>query len=72
MAEVKLLDSEIDALRLVLRSLSVRDRTGEIGIMHGADRFVSTKVCLKKADRQALNRAAQKLGLSKGVSVHRK
>jgi hypothetical protein len=62
-------EAEISALATVLRSIVVRDRTGEIGIAHGAGRFVSTNVCLKKAEREALDSAVRKVGLTAGVTV---
>ena len=40
--EVKLNEEEAYLLKEVLSRLKVRKRTGELGIMHGADRFVST------------------------------
>ena len=67
MAEVKLTDDEVSILRIALANIAVRVRTGELGIVHGADRFVSTNACLRKPDREALNRLAVKLGLSGGV-----
>ena len=63
MPEVKLTAAEADVLRTVLAALSVKGRTGEVGIIHGADRFVSTQQILKKADREALESAAMKVGL---------
>ena len=67
MAEVKLSQSEAQAIRAALATLVVRARTGELGILHGANRFVSTQVCLRKPDKDALNDAAVKLGLGKGI-----
>lgn len=63
MAEVKLTPDEIAVLRCALSKLTVRGRTGELGILHGLDRFVSTQLILKKADRDALNSIASKVGL---------
>ncbi|HEY8668315.1 MAG TPA: hypothetical protein VIL86_16820 [Tepidisphaeraceae bacterium] len=57
-------DDEISALRTVLSQLVIRERTGEVGILHGLDRFVSTNVCLKKPQRAALDSALRKLGLN--------
>lgn len=67
MAEVKLTAEEASVLRLALANVAVRARTGELGIVHGADRFVSTNTCLRKPDREALNRVAAKLGLAAGI-----
>ena len=64
MAEVKLRDEEAQALRAALASLCVRSRTGEVGIVHGADRFVLTQRVFKKAELDSLEAAARKLGLS--------
>jgi hypothetical protein len=41
----------------------VRKRTGELGIVHGAGRFVSTQRVFRRADREALDAAARRLGL---------
>ena len=48
MAEIKLSDDEIAVLRVVLRAVVIKSRTGELGIVHGMDRFVSTQQILKK------------------------
>ena len=61
--EVRLRDEEAKALRAALASLCVKSRTGEVGIMHGADRFVSTQRVLKKPELESLDAAARKLGL---------
>ena len=63
MAEVRLTPEEVQALRVAVSSLVLKARTGEVGIMHGADRFVSTQLIFKKADRGALDAALRKLGL---------
>ena len=60
--ETKLSKEEAQVLSWVLSKLTVKDRTGEIGIMHGAERFVSTHLCLKKNERAALNSVAAKFG----------
>lgn len=64
MPEIKLTAEEAHALRAALSALVVKARTGELGILHGAERFVSTQRIFKKADREALDAAARKLGLS--------
>ena len=69
MPEVRLTEEEAQALRAALATLVVRRRTGELGVMHGADRFVSTQRIFKKQDRQALDAAARKLGLN-GIPEH--
>ncbi len=67
--DVKLTDDEVKALRAALQPLVIKTRTGELGIVAGMDRFVSTGRVLKKADRDTLDAAAKKLGLSSGLSV---
>lgn len=69
MTEIKLTPEEAQAVRAALSTLVVRARTGELGVMHGADRFVSTERILKKADREALEAAARKLDLT--IPEHR-
>lgn len=66
MPEARLTSDEIEALKLVLGAIRIRSRTGELGIAHGADRFVSTNICLRKPQRDALNSAFAKLGLPNG------
>ena len=63
MSQVIFNDSESKALARAIRHIVVRSRTGEIGITHGADRFVSTNDCFKKADIDQLESAFNKLGI---------
>jgi hypothetical protein len=67
MSDTKLSPEELQVLRAVLAPLVVKSRTGELGILHGMDRFVSTQVILKKKDLGALDAVAKKLGLSGGM-----
>ena len=69
MADAKLTDEEIRLLRVVLAHLAIKTRTGELGITHGLDRFVSAGVALKKAERETLDATAKKLGLSSGLAT---
>ena len=68
MAETILTTDEVTVLRAVLAKLTVRSRTGELGIMHGAERFVSTHLCLNKAERKTLAAIASKVGLQRGIA----
>ena len=54
---------EAEMLRAILSKVVVEKRTGQVGILHGADRFVSTQVVLKKDDRALLDKLARKIGL---------
>jgi len=67
MADARLSPDELALLRAVLGQIVVRRRTGEVGILHGLERFVSTNLCLKKKDQAVLDTAAAKLGLASGV-----
>jgi hypothetical protein len=67
MAEIKLSDDEIAVLRVVLRAVVIKSRTGELGIVHGMDRFVSTQQILKKGRRDTLDSVAKKLGIPGGI-----
>ena len=67
MAEAKLTSDEVAVLRAALSKLCIRGRTGELGIIHGADRFVSAQLILKKQDRAVLDAIAKKVGL-KGLA----
>jgi hypothetical protein len=64
MAEVKLTQEEVAVVRAVLSRVVIRERTGEIGILHGADRFVSSQLLLKAKERKALRAVASKMGLA--------
>jgi len=70
MSEVRLTAEEADAVRAAMASLVVKSRTGELGIMHGADRFVSMQRIFRKKDREMLDAAARKLGLA-GIPEYR-
>ena len=60
--EAKLNAEEINALRLALSAIVIKERTGEFGILHGMDRFVSAQVILKKPARAALDSVMRKTG----------
>jgi hypothetical protein len=61
---IKLEEHEVEFLRTLLSQYVVKDRTGELGFMHGADRFVSTQLVLKKQHRNELKELYGKLGLA--------
>ena len=63
MPHVILNDPESKILARAVRHFVVRSRTGELGITHGADRFVSTNDCFKKTDLDQLESALRKLGI---------
>lgn len=67
MSETKLSAEEAQVLRAIIAPLAIKSRTGELGILHGMDRFVSTQVILKKKELDVLDSVAKKLGLSGGV-----
>lgn len=69
MDEVKLTRDEVEVPRRVLRTCAIRRWTGEIGVVYGMNRFVSTHQSLKKEERDALDNVARKLGLS-GISQY--
>jgi hypothetical protein len=62
--EIKINDNEVNLLRKVLNNSAVKARTGEIGIMHGADRFVSSNTILKKEEIEHYDKLLNKIGLS--------
>lgn len=63
MASISLSDEEAKELRTLLSVVCIRERTGEIGILHGMDRFVSTNACRKKKEVEALDAVAKRCGL---------
>jgi F0F1-type ATP synthase epsilon subunit len=67
-AEIKLTSDEASALKNALSGFVIRTRTGELGILHGMDRFVSTHRCLGKAERNVLDQACRKIGMSRGLA----
>lgn len=67
MAEVKLSSDELELLRVAITPLVIKIRTGELGILHGMERFVSTRIRLKKRELDLLDSAAKKLGLNEGI-----
>lgn len=66
MSKTILNDVESVVLARAVRHFVVRRRTGELGIMHGADRFVSTNDRLRRDDLTRLETALKKLGVSLG------
>lgn len=60
--EIKIFEAELEILKLLLSQITIKNRTGEIGIMHGTERFVSTKIVLKKDGVQLLQQLAKKAG----------
>ena len=60
---INLDNSEVEILNVILREFVIKDRTGELGILHGADRFVSTNICLKKRQRNELKALYNKFGM---------
>ncbi len=62
--EIKINDHEINVLKKTLGSIVIKARTGEIGIIHGAERFVSTNNILKKDEISVLEKILSKIGLS--------
>jgi hypothetical protein len=71
MAELKLTDDEKQALKAILSCLVLRDRTGELGLLHGADRFVSTHRTFTKPERAVIQSVTKKLGMSSGLPLYR-
>ena len=66
--EIKLNDQEIEILRTLFKAQTIKKRTGELGIIHGMERFISTQVALKKPHLQTLDQIAQKIGLNGGIN----
>ncbi len=64
MSAISISESEARELCTLLSVIHVRERTGEIGVVHGLDRFVSTSVCKKKKELDALDAIARRCGLA--------
>ena len=67
--DIKLTQEEIDTVRLILSKLCIRRRTGELGILHGMDRFVSLQIILKKPAIEVLENVAKKTGLNEITQI---
>lgn len=67
MSDTKLSTEELQILCAVIAPLVVKSRTGELGILHGAERFVSTQIILKKKDLYIMDSVEKKIGLSGGI-----
>jgi hypothetical protein len=67
MTETELSKEESEILKTVLGKLTIKKRTGKIGILHGMDRFVSTHLCLNKKEIEWLASAVAKIGLKSGI-----
>ncbi len=59
---------ETEILKAVLHLLKVQKRTGDLGIIHGANQFVSTNVRLRKNELHLLDKIASKVGLTSGLA----
>lgn len=71
MAELKLTGDETQALKAILSCLVVRDRPGELGLLHGADRFVSSQGTFTKPEPAVIQSLAKKAGLGSGLRLYR-
>lgn len=67
--ETSLSSEEVEILKLILSKLVIKNRTGELGILYGLDRFISTQICLKKKDREILNTLIKKAGIINEVKT---
>ncbi|MDM3871484.1 hypothetical protein QSV34_08960 [Porticoccus sp. W117] len=61
-------EEERAALKAVLSQLVIQKRTGQVGIVHGANRFISTHICCKKSEKAVLHSVFKKLGLPQGIN----
>jgi hypothetical protein len=66
MTKITLSDQEVEALRVVLQQIVIKSRTGELGILHGIERFVSTKTPLKREMIAYLDSLASKVNVKIG------
>ena len=67
MSRYELRSDEIDALRVVLQAITVSKPAGEIGVVHGPDRFVSSRCGLSPSAVDCLDRLAKKLDVPGGL-----
>ena len=58
---------ESEIIKTLISSFTLRKRTGEIGIMHGLERFISTHKTFKKQKVDTLDAVFKKFGLTNGI-----
>ena len=61
--DIKISESEKEILKIVLSQIIIKKRTGELGVVHGIDRFVSSNISLKKDGIETLDQLAKKFGI---------
>lgn len=61
--DIKISESEKEILKVILSQITIKKGTGELGIMHGMDRFVSTNLIFKKGGVETLEQLAKKFGI---------
>jgi len=61
---LKLNTAEIETLQTLFNQIVIKRRTGEFGIMHGMDRFVSTNKTFRKQHIDTLDSIVSKLGMN--------
>jgi hypothetical protein len=69
LSETRLRAEEAAVLATALRPLVIRGRTGQLGFMYGADRFVAAGPILRKSERELLDAVARKCGLTAGIRI---
>ena len=67
--KTKFTDDELQAIQFSLGALVVQCLAGQLGIMRGANRFISLCIALKKSDPAFLNSAYRKWGLGNGLKI---
>lgn len=68
MSRYELRPDEVTALRAVLAAIVVSEPSGEIGVIHGNGRFVTSRHGMSAESRKAIDGLARKLGQGSGVA----
>jgi hypothetical protein len=69
MGQYELRPEEVAALRVVLQAITVERPSGEIGVVHGPGRFVTSRYGLSKAAVSSLEQLARKLDVPGGLKT---
>lgn len=67
MSRYELRPDEVAALRTLLAAIVVDEPSGQIGVVHGNGRFVTSRHGLSPESRKALDALARKVGHASGV-----
>jgi hypothetical protein len=71
MGQYELRPEEVSALRVILQAIAVAQPSGEIGVVHGPDRFVTSRYGLDASSLKGIEQLARKLDVPGGIKTVR-